>query len=94
MSQQDEIKSGSHLKLPGKDLFSWKNLGRTLHSMLDGTFLTRTKFRRAMPFIIFLMILGVIYISNIFRVEKTKRNYLKHRVYGKYRLGKFAVRIL
>jgi len=26
-----------------------------------------------MPFIIFLMILGVIYISNIFKVEKTKR---------------------
>jgi hypothetical protein len=73
MSQQDEIKSSPHLKLPGKDLFTWKNLGRTLHSMLDGTFLTRVKFRRAMPYIIFLMILGVIYISNIFRVEKTKR---------------------
>ncbi|NTV83037.1 MAG: hypothetical protein HGA23_01900 [Bacteroidales bacterium] len=73
MSQEKEIKSTSHLKLPGKEFFSWKNLGRSLHSLLDGTFLTKGRFRRAMPFIIFLMILGVIYISNIFKVEKTKR---------------------
>jgi len=73
MSQEEEIKSSSNLKLPGKDFFTWKNLGRSVHSMLDGTFLTKGRFRRAMPFIIFLMLLGVIYISNIFRVEKTKR---------------------
>jgi len=73
MSQEKEIKSTSHLKLPGKEFFTWKNLGRSLHSLLDGTFLTKGRFRRAMPFIIFLMILGVIYISNIFKVEKTKR---------------------
>jgi len=73
MSKEKEIKSTSHLKLPGKEFFTWKNLGRSLHSLLDGTFLTKGRFRRAMPFIIFLMILGVIYISNIFKVEKTKR---------------------
>jgi hypothetical protein len=73
MLQEEEIKSSSNLKLPGKKFFTWKNLGRSVHSMLDGTFLTKGRFRRAMPFIIFLMILGVIYISNIFRVEKTKR---------------------
>jgi hypothetical protein len=73
MSQEEEIKSSPNLKLPGKAFFTWKNLGRSVHSMLDGTFLTKGRFRRAMPFIIFLMILGVIYISNIFRVEKTKR---------------------
>jgi len=28
---------------------------------------------RAMPFFIFLMILGIIYITNIFHVERTKR---------------------
>jgi hypothetical protein len=44
-----------------------------MHSMLDGTFLSRAKFRRAVPFIIFLMILGVLYISNMFHVERTKR---------------------
>jgi hypothetical protein len=48
-------------------------LGRSLHSILDGTFLTKDKFMRAMPFIVFLMALGVLYISNIFNVERTKR---------------------
>lgn len=28
---------------------------------------------RALPFILFLMVLGVIYITNIFHVERTKR---------------------
>jgi hypothetical protein len=73
MSQQEEIKSVRRPKLPIMEFFTWKHLGNWLHSLLDGTFLTKGKFRRAMPFIIFLMILGVIYISNIFKVEKTKR---------------------
>ena len=73
MAQETEIKSGSRLHLPGKEIFTWKNVGRSLHSLLDGTFLTKGRFRKAMPFILFLMVLGVIYISNIFRVEKTKR---------------------
>jgi hypothetical protein len=73
MAGEEEIKSGSFIKLPGKESFSLKYIGRSLHSMLDGTFLTRDKFRRAMPFIIFLIILGILYISNIFHVEKTKR---------------------
>jgi hypothetical protein len=73
MSQHEEIKPTPLLKLPSKDFFTWKNLWKSLHSLLDGTFLTKGKFRRAMPFIIFLMILGVFYISNIFKVEKTKR---------------------
>ena len=41
--------------------------------MLDGTFLTKDKFRRAMPFLVFLLVLGILYISNIFHVERTKR---------------------
>lgn len=61
------------MKLPDKNPFTWKNLGRTLHSLLDGTFLTRDRFLRAMPFILFLMLLGVVYISNIFNVERSKR---------------------
>jgi hypothetical protein len=50
-----------------------KNVGRSMHSMLDGSFLTRKKFIRAIPFILFLMFLGILYITNIFRVESTKR---------------------
>jgi hypothetical protein len=73
MAQEEEIKSSSRLHLPLKGLFTWKNVGGSVHSLLDGSFLTTGRFRRAMPFIIFLMILGVFYISNIFKVEKTKR---------------------
>jgi hypothetical protein len=69
----EDIKTNSNLKLSWKELFTWKNIGKTLHSLLDGTFLTRGRFRRAMPYILFLIILGVVYISNIFQVEKSKR---------------------
>lgn len=56
-----------------KNIFSLKNIGKSLHSMLDGTFLTKGHFTKAIPFILFLLILGFIYISNIFKVEKSKR---------------------
>jgi hypothetical protein len=70
---QEEQNTSTNRRIAWKEIFSWRNLGRFLHSLLDGTFLTKGKFRRATPFIIFLMILGVIYITNIFRVERTKR---------------------
>lgn len=73
MAGEEHIKSGMLPKLQVKGLFSWKNLGKTLHSLLDGTFLTKGRFRKAIPFILFLLILGFIYISNIFKVEKSKR---------------------
>ena len=44
-----------------------------MHSMLDGTFLTRKRVLGALPFVLFLLFLGILYISNIFKVEKTKR---------------------
>jgi hypothetical protein len=73
MAEQEDIKTAPTHRIAWKEIFSWKSLGRFLHSLLDGTFLTKGKFRRATPFIIFMMILGVIYITNIFRVERTKR---------------------
>jgi hypothetical protein len=73
MALQDKIKTNPHLKIPVKEVFTWKSLGKTVHSTLDGTFLTTGRFRKAVPFIIFLIILGMFYISNIFRVEKSKR---------------------
>jgi hypothetical protein len=73
MPTESEIKSGSFLRLPSENPFTRKKVGKSMHSMLDGTFLSRAKFRRALPFILFLMLLGVIYISNIFHVERTKR---------------------
>jgi len=61
------------LKLPAKNPFTRKKVGKSVHDLLDGSFLTGHKFIKAMPFIIFLMILGVVYITNIFHVERTKR---------------------
>ena len=48
-------------------------MGRSMHSMLDGTFLTRERFMRALPLILMLMFLGIVYITNIFQVERKKR---------------------
>lgn len=73
MAGEEQIKSGMFQKIPVRSIFSWKAIGKFLHSVLDGTFLTRGKLRRALPFILFLLILGFIYISNIFKVEKQKR---------------------
>lgn len=73
MTKDGEIKTSSFLHLPGKNTFTRKKVGKSMQSLLDGTFLSRAKFRRALPFIIFLMILGVLYISNMFRVERSKR---------------------
>jgi hypothetical protein len=73
MANEGEIKTNSFSRLLSKNPVTRKNVGKSVHSMLDGTFLTKGKFMRAMPFILFLMILGVLYISNIFHVERTKR---------------------
>jgi hypothetical protein len=73
MTTESEIKSNSFLRFPGKIRITRKKVGKSMHSMLDGTFLSRAKFRRALPFIIFLMVLGVVYITNMFHVERTKR---------------------
>jgi hypothetical protein len=73
MSEKGEIKSNPILKFPGKETFSRKNVGKSVHDLLDGSFLTRSWFMRSLPFIIFLLFLGVVYITNIFHVERTKR---------------------
>jgi len=73
MMQEGEIKESLFTRLRSKNPVTRKSVGKSVHSLLDGTFLTKGRFIHAMPFIIFLMILGIIYISNIFHVERTKR---------------------
>ncbi|MBP6871180.1 MAG: hypothetical protein KBC43_04180 [Bacteroidales bacterium] len=73
MDSSGEKRSATFFKLPGKEVFSRRHIGQSIHSILDGTFLTKERFMRALPFIIFLIILGIMYITNIFHVEKTKR---------------------
>jgi hypothetical protein len=73
MPEEPNIKANAKKWRQGRNLLTGKNVGKSIHSLLDGTFLTKDRFRRALPFIVFMMILGVIYISNIFHVERTKR---------------------
>lgn len=73
MENDREIRANSFRKQQKKSFLTRKRVGRSVHSLLDGSFLTRERFMRALPFILFLMILGIFYISNIFKVEKTKR---------------------
>jgi hypothetical protein len=73
MSKEKENKTELKPKSPGWNPFKRISVGKSVHSLLDGTFLTKDKFRKIMPFLIFLLLLGMVYISNIFRVERTKR---------------------
>lgn len=47
------------------------HVGSSLHSILDGSFLTRENLIRQVPFLLFLTFLGVIYIANSYNSEKT-----------------------
>ena len=58
-------KSNSNYSLNGR------TTGKTLHSILDGTLLTREKFIKYLPFILFLTFLAIIYIGNNYYSEKT-----------------------
>jgi len=73
MSAKEKNKTNPLFKLPAKNPFTRKMVGKSLHDLLDGSFLTKDKFIRGIPFIVFIMILAVIYITNIFQVERTKR---------------------
>ncbi len=73
MPEAEEIKSNPLHKLRAKNPITRKNVGKSVHDLLDGSFLTRDRFMKAMPFIIFLLFLGILYITNIFHVERTKR---------------------
>ena len=73
MPNEGDIKTNSFAQKQSKNPLAGIRPGKTLHSLLDGTFLAKGMFVRALPFIIFLMVLGVFYISNIFKVESTKR---------------------
>ncbi len=46
-------------------------IGRTAHTILDGSFLTREKVIRLIPFILYLMFLAIIQVAMSYRAEKT-----------------------
>ncbi|MEI8203022.1 MAG: FtsL-like putative cell division protein [Bacteroidota bacterium] len=59
------------------------SIGKLLHSVIDGTILTRSNVLNALPFILFLAFLAIIYIANTYFAYKhireinTIRNELK-----------------
>ena len=50
-----------------------KKVGRSVRSILDGSFLTKERVVRAIPFLLFLFALALVYIANVFYVEKMIR---------------------
>jgi hypothetical protein len=50
------------------------SLGRMFQSILDGTFLTRDNMIRSIPYLFFVALLGLMYISNTYYAEKTVRS--------------------
>ncbi len=47
------------------------DVGGSLHSILDGSFLTRNNLVQQVRFILFLTLIGVFYIANSYNSEKT-----------------------
>lgn len=58
---------------PKEPVITRKAVGKSFHSVVDGSFLTRDAFLRLMPFLLFLLVLAILYISNIYYAEKTIR---------------------
>lgn len=69
MEEQDQIK-GNTLKEPA---IKKKKIGKSIHSVVDGTFLTRQNIISLVPFLLFLVALAIMYISNIYYAEKIIR---------------------
>ncbi len=47
------------------------SVGKSVASVLDGSFLTRENLLRQIPFMVFITFLGIIYIANSYNAEKT-----------------------
>ena len=73
MKTKDTIEENGAKRQSWHSHISREKLGKSMHSVLDGTFLTKKRVVSGLPFVIFLLVLGILYITNIFRVEKNKR---------------------
>ncbi len=49
---------------------SGKSFGRAAHSLLGGTFLTRERVIRTLPFILYLALLALLYITNSYYAQR------------------------
>ena len=60
----------NHLAEPPKNR-KRSRLSRAAQTILDGSFLTRDKVIRLIPFILYLMFLAIVHVANSYRAEKT-----------------------
>ena len=56
-----------------------KGMEKSVQVLLDGSFLTRDRVIRLLPFLLFLTLLAVIYISNVFYGERIQRESMRTR---------------
>ncbi len=63
--------SSQNLNSPVKEARKRNRFSQAAHTILDGSFLTREKVIRLIPFILYLMLLAIIHIANSYRAEKT-----------------------
>lgn len=47
------------------------HVGSSLHSVMDGSILTRQKLVKQLPFILYITFLAILYIANSYNAEKT-----------------------
>lgn len=74
----NNIKAGNRQKQHTKSArTSYNTFGRMLHNLLDGSFLNQDKISSWLPFIIFITMLGLFYISNNHLTEKKTRELKK-----------------
>ena len=71
MKEKEQIKANTFNE--EEPALTKKNIGKSIHSVVDGSFLTRDKIICLVPFLLFLVALAILYISNIYYAEKTIR---------------------
>lgn len=63
--------SSPNLNGPAKKTKKRNRFSQAARTILDGSFLTREKVIRLIPFILYLMLLAIIHIANSYRAEKS-----------------------
>lgn len=63
-----------HIEFENEPVQDQKSEGSILRGLVDGTLLTRKKVLRQLPFIFYLVFLGMIYISNRYHAETLRNN--------------------
>jgi hypothetical protein len=71
MVAKDKI--GTNQFKPSDSVITRKSVSKSINSVVDGSFLTRDAFLRLVPFLLFLIVIAILYISNIYYAEKTIR---------------------